>query len=277
MPSLTINLILEDGSAFGKITAKIPFWNGSLIIVTPKTPLTYDEASLSGILLSVNKARQVIDIELFSNLQQKMRNISSEWSKLIAITTSDGSLDGRSEEYVLNALKKKYLMNFRDVKVPEHEKVSLNDFCQKVELVVGLYVDEPQYSSARIQTKPAFELQKPQEVSHTSTDLVFEYRIHGALARMIHFSGKKVKVLKDSTGIFEPKDSMLDSARDEKQKLFNEGKIIHHLTRRDLFLFVEDIIFNSPSLAGMVVSGTSVNGKLVWTLPDGKTYGHIFG
>jgi hypothetical protein len=43
-------------------------------------------------------------------------------------------------------------------------------------------------------------------------------------------------------------------------------------TSKDHLVFETEYAFSSPSAAATVVTGASVNGRIVWKLPDGRTY-----
>ena len=63
------------------------------------------------------------------------------------------------------------------------------------------------------------------------------------------------------------------SYSDLKKRLLANGALQEH---GDVYVFVEDYPFNSPSAAAAVISGRNINGRTYWKLDDGTTYGDWF-
>ena len=94
---------------------------------------------------------------------------------------------------------------------------------------------------------------------------VYEYQISGAIAKMVIKNGSYI-ILKGSTAVKENKPSMPERARNKKIELVSLKKIILN-EESDLYIFTENIPFNSPSMASGVISGTSTNGRLCFNIP----------
>ncbi len=96
---------------------------------------------------------------------------------------------------------------------------------------------------------------------------IYEYVIHNAHAELIIDSNLRDQyvILKGSTAIIDDKTSMPPNAKERKQELIQQGKLIGK-SNEQLYEFAEDVPFNSPSLASCIVSGTSTNGKLCFKI-----------
>ena len=93
---------------------------------------------------------------------------------------------------------------------------------------------------------------------------VYEYRIGGAIAKMVIKGGSYI-ILKGSTAVKENKTSMPESSRQEKIELISFRKMILN-EDGDLYIFTENVPFSSPSMASGVISGTSTNGRLCFNI-----------
>jgi len=89
---------------------------------------------------------------------------------------------------------------------------------------------------------------------------VYEYRIHGAVAKLI-VKNKMYVVLKDSTAVRETKKSFPVSFQRKRQHLIDNEKLVLYPSK-NLYVFTDDVEFKSPSAASTFVSGTSTNGWL---------------
>jgi predicted type IV restriction endonuclease len=90
------------------------------------------------------------------------------------------------------------------------------------------------------------------------------YTIHGAKAKMV-MDGSSYIVLRGSTAKKEDKKSMPQNAKKLKDNLIKSGRLVLK-SSDNLYEFAEDISFKSPSLASCIVSGTSTNGKLCFSI-----------
>jgi hypothetical protein len=96
---------------------------------------------------------------------------------------------------------------------------------------------------------------------------VYTYGIekYGIKARMVIRDGLYV-VLKGSTASGMMNDSMADGHRRKREELIHSGKLVRQ-GKTDLYVFISDVIFNSPSAASGVVSGSSTNGWVCFGIP----------
>lgn len=76
-------------------------------------------------------------------------------------------------------------------------------------------------------------------------------------------------VLAGSVGRASHRPSLSASLVRRRQDLVEQGVVE---IRGDDYVFVKDQLFNKPSTAGAVVLGGSVNGRVYWKTPSGKTF-----
>jgi len=89
---------------------------------------------------------------------------------------------------------------------------------------------------------------------------VYEYRIHGAVARLT-VENKMYVVLKGSTAVRETKKSFPVSLQRKRQHLIDNKKLVLDPSK-NRYEFRDDVAFKSPSAASTLISGTSTNGWL---------------
>lgn len=99
--------------------------------------------------------------------------------------------------------------------------------------------------------------------------LVFTERGSHALA---HMTSAGLLVLAGSVGRAEARPSLTSSLVRRRADLVDQG--IAEIRGED-YVFLQDQIFGSPSTAGAVVMGGSVNGRITWKSSEGLTYQQI--
>ena len=93
----------------------------------------------------------------------------------------------------------------------------------------------------------------------------YKYKVHNAEATMI-INNNNYLILKDSTAVIEIKKSMPSNAQKKRKELISSGKLVLN-SNHNLYVFTENVSFNSPSLASCVISGASTNGWLCFNIP----------
>lgn len=89
-------------------------------------------------------------------------------------------------------------------------------------------------------------------------------RAHG------YYSDGKFTVLRGSQMSHDPRSSCRKNIIQEREKLLECGKVVDDI-------FVEDVVFGSPSTAAAVLLGGESNGWIEWKNEDGKTLKEISG
>ena len=80
--------------------------------------------------------------------------------------------------------------------------------------------------------------------------------------------GNELLVQKGSEVSLETQDSFPENLKNLKSKLVENGVLIK---QDNVFVFTEDTSFTSPSHAGTMVAGYSINGQQSWKYADGRT------
>lgn len=94
---------------------------------------------------------------------------------------------------------------------------------------------------------------------YLSEDVVFKYTEQEGLT-----------VLRGSQMSHDPRSSCRKNIIQEREKLLECGKVVDDI-------FVEDVVFGSPSTAAAVLLGGESNGWIEWKNEDGKTLKEISG
>lgn len=106
------------------------------------------------------------------------------------------------------------------------------------------------------------------EKTQSQDGKIYTYRIptHGIEAQMIIRGGSYI-VLAGSTASAIIKDSMAAGHRRKRQELISSGHLVRE-GKSDLYVFKSDVVFDSPSAASGVISGSSTNGLKCFGIPN---------
>lgn len=120
------------------------------------------------------------------------------------------------------------------------------------------------YLKKKQEKPPEQENKRDTEKGHE----IFEYRIKDAKAFMKVNSTDSYLILSGSTALRDEKNSMPEGARKTRQNLLRTGQLKIDENRPQLFRFVSDVEFKSPSAASTVISASSTNGWKCFNLPQ---------
>lgn len=91
---------------------------------------------------------------------------------------------------------------------------------------------------------------------------IFTYKIKEAEAKM-KIKEEKYIVLKGSTAVVKERPSASESILEMRKNLKREEILVRDI-EKELFVFQEDYIFNSPSYAASAIAGGNANGRRAW-------------
>ncbi len=190
--------------------------------------------------------------------QDYERNRQEDW---------DGSFDEKSV-----SKKKIYQRITKRPEVITMKTIAIDDevFAFLQSQAIPFVETNPNLVLRRLLLKKSFEQKAPgKSPIHTGIDLnrddkIYEYRVGDAFAKMIIKDGSYV-ILKGSTAVKENKPSMPESSERKKRELISFRKLVLD-EERNLYVFTEDVLFGSPSMASGVISGTSSNGRLCFNI-----------
>ena len=81
-------------------------------------------------------------------------------------------------------------------------------------------------------------------------------------------------VYKDSTATAQLSHTAIKKNKNNVEKLITNGYLLKK--DNDLYVFIKDYVFNSPSAASNIILGNSTNGWQMWKDKDGKTLEDVY-
>lgn len=298
----TIRIYLADGTASGVKHGEIANWTGQAI-ACPRARFQelreWPEAKRPGVYflfgtdeetgqesVYVGEAEVVID-RLLSHITGK-----DFWSELIAFTNKDDNLtkghvrylESRIVEMALNA--DRYLVKNSNApqlpSLPRADRDAMEEYLDATRTLLGVLghkVLEPLVSIRQTQDKQISGSSASDSLKaigeNTSepfaTPVVANFKLHtSGLSAYATKTDEGLVVLEGSEAACAVQPSLSVGYRALRDKLIQTGVLTQHGAS---LKFVRNHLFNSPSQAGAIVVGYSINGRDVWRLPDGTTYG----
>lgn len=212
-----------------------------------------DEQDLETIVLYIGQGDPVLP-----RLRDHARN-KEFWTEAIVFSSKDDYLTKTQVKYLeadLYALAKEaYRAKLDNAQAPtrpnisEVDKAEVNQFLEAIKLLLlalGRDILEP-----RILT----------EASTGVSETIFELKNRNAFARMAVINNKYV-VLKGSTAVRENRRSIAPFLVKLRRDLVDTGIMVE--TGEELYTFMQDATFNSPSYAAAAIVGGAANGRRLW-------------
>ncbi len=212
-----------------------------------------DEQDLETIALYIGQGDPVLP-----RLRDHARN-KEFWTEAIVFSSKDDYLTKTQVKYLeadLYALAKEaYRAKLDNTQAPtrpnisEVDKAEVNQFLEAIKLLLlalGRDILEP-----RILT----------EANTGVSETIFELKNKNAFARMAVINNKYV-VLKGSTAVRENRRSIAPFLVKLRQDLVDTGIMVE--TDEELYTFMQDATFNSPSYAAAAIVGGAANGRRLW-------------
>ena len=106
--------------------------------------------------------------------------------------------------------------------------------------------------------------------NYDNTGIIEGYKTSPITIEKNCWLGTNVTVLRGSQMSHDPRSSCRKNIIQEREKLLECGKVVDDI-------FVEDVVFGSPSTAAAVLLGGESNGWIEWKNEDGKTLKEISG
>jgi len=280
MSGKLIRLFLTDGQPNGLRTVEISNMtihatifprtqlNGFTNRETAKKPGVYmligpDENDLETNVLYIGQGDPVLP-----RLKEHARN-KEFWTEAIVFSSKDDYLTKTQVKYLeaeLYALAKDaYRAKIDNSQAPTRPNISevdtaeINQFLDAIKLLLlalGRDILEPR---SLIGENPVLN------------EKVFEMKNKSAVARMAIINNKYV-ILKESTAVRENRRSIPNFIVRLRQDLVNAGILVEH--GEDLYIFMQDATFNSPSYAAAAIVGGAANGRKLWKY-EGKALKEI--
>jgi predicted GIY-YIG superfamily endonuclease len=290
-----VRLFLVDGNPAGLLTAEIMNWTGH-VLAGPRSELpkllARPEMERTGVYLLYgadieDPDRSMLYIGESDQVKQRLKQHNQSeskpyWERTIVITSKDQNITKAHARYLEARLITLALRAGRarlenaitpdTISLPEADQSDMEFFIEQIQLilpVLGLTVMRPSptaspelYASktkAEARMSPIFEL-------HRQKDEIYAQAREVAGEFVVLKHSRAVANWKQNTGGARSYAKLHRRLRAENQLQASPGD--------DLAVFVEDVVFSSPSAAAAVILGRSANGLTAWKTHGGQlTYG----
>jgi len=277
----TIKIFLVDGEPNGLKTVELSNWIGQAIVI-PRNKLkaikNRQDCNKPAVYFLIGKEDEeallsTAYIGEAENLWDRLTTHDSSkdfWRTAIAFVSKDNNLTKAHVKYlesrcikIAESVKRFDLENGKKSSLPslsEADIAEMEEFLSKLKLLltaVGYPI-----------------LQEITSKEHANTsDPLFVCKGKNALA-----SGRMTNdgfvVYKDSTATTQLSNAVAERNRKNLDKLISNG----YLEKKDgnLYIFIKDYVFNSPSAASDIILGNSTSGWQKWKTKDKKTLETIY-
>lgn len=264
-----IRQFLIDGQADGRWVAELSNWTGKAY----KIPRTYvnqctdrDDLSNTGVYFLFGRNYETDEEQVYigeaENIYNRLKQHLSEkdfWTESIVFISKDNNLNKAHIKYLENHLynlakdSKRYevINNYvpTEASISEMDRAEMDEFMDNMCLILGVL---------------GHKILEP-SVKGISDEKEIFYILRESLG--VSASGKQSSegfvVLKGSKIADNVLSSLREAQVNERRRLFDKGIIDENFT------FTQDWEFTSPSLAGAIVVGYSINGRKEWKNKEG--------
>ena len=276
-PGRSVRLFLVDGTPQGMRTAEVGNWSG-LALVCPRTDLVRlgarSEVRRTGVYILVgpsDTAPSGLAVYVGEGDEVWARLTSHDdskdfWTLVVIFVSKDDNLTKAHvrhlEATLVRELKKAKRAEVKNGnapgggKLPEADAADMETFCENIRLLlptVGVNV---------------FTTDAPAGRPGTNDELTWELRLDDdAKAECVVREGQFV-VKAGSFARAREVDSLGDGSRALRKTLRESGVLVAVKGNPAMLKFTQEYGFDSPSGAAAVVSGTGLNGRINWKLPD---------
>ena len=274
----TIQMFIFNGDPNGRIMCELSNWNGRVYKVSRSDVFKFEERNDShytGVYFLIGKDddnNETIYIGEAENIIKRLKQHFDDknyWNDCIVIISKDNVLNKahvKFLEYNFYSLAKsanRFLIINSNIpqcsSVSEYDNAMLEEFIENAKLLVNTLGYK------------AFETIEYKTNSKNEENNNIKFHIHAA--RGADATGIIVSdgfaVLKGSKIAHDTTPSISESI------IKNREKLIKNKTISDEFIFVNDYVFSSPSLAAAVVMRRNSNGKTEWRTSEGKTLSSV--
>jgi len=271
----TIKIFLLEGDPNGRMTCELSNWTGKAYKI-PRNKIKdcadRDELANTGVYFLFGKDEEENDLVYIGEAETILKRLIQHlpqkdfWHEAIVFVSKDENLNKAHIKYLENRLHdiaqtaNRYRIENNNIptqsSISESDKAEMEEFLENIKLLVntlGHKVFE--------QKREAITVQKPIQ------DIFY---INGA--RGASYQGKPTSdgfvVFKGSKASLTTVPSISPSFLKLRQKLIDRNILRQN---GDVFEFLEDSVFSSPSTAAVMVMGRNANGLEEWKLSNGKT------
>jgi hypothetical protein len=276
----TVRLFLVDGAATGLMTAEILSWTGrALVAPRSRLPdvLRRQEARGTGVYFLVGDdpkvaGQQLVYIGKSTNIGERIRSHDTNkdfWDRLCIVTSKDQNLTeahvgflesrliARATEAGRASVENSTAPDYRSL--PESDIADMSYWVEQISLllpVLGFDFLREVLKAVGVQAPPMSSA----GASADRLELELRDAKFGVVARAIEVDGEYV-VLEGSTA--RSGGDYFNSYAGLRQQLIDGGKLVK-TDDPQLFRFVQDVTFTSPSAASAVILNRNDNGRTSW-------------
>lgn len=265
----TIQMCIFDGNPNGRIMCELSNWNGRIYKISRNDLNEFanrSDSEYTGVYFLFGRDEENNDTVYIGEAERMIVRLKQHlkdrdyWNDCVVVISKDNILNKAHVKYLENKFynlasdsKRASIINSTVPtcsSISEFDEAMLEEFIENSKLLVntlGYKVFEKVDSS----------------VVDKELDLMYIRAARGANAKGFLVSDGFL-VVKDSRIAFDTTASMPDSLVKFRSRLVEKG-----IVGAD-FVFQNDYIFTSPSLAASVVMGRSANGRTEWKTIDGR-------
>lgn len=269
----TIKIFLIDGDPNGRMTCELSNWTGKgykIPRIKIKDCVDRNDLKSTGVYLLLGKDNEGKDLVYIGEAESILKRLNQQltlkefWNETILFISKDENLNKAHIKYLESRLyeiaKNAKRYKIENSVIPTQSSISESDTAEMEEFIQNIKVLTNTLGHKVFEEKREL---KP-KIKQGS---FFIRAIRGADAKGEPTSEGFV-VFKESKAAVNTVASMTQSFLNLRQRLIDEGAI---KLVGDVYLFLEDYIFTSPSAASSVILGRNSNGLTEWKLRSGKT------
>jgi hypothetical protein len=239
--------------------------------------LGFDEAQPDRLMAYIGESEGVANRLQYHAGNDKGVDSKPFWTETIVLVSKDENLTKSHARYVEARLiadaglnPRWSLLNSQKAsevgKLPLPDRAAMEEFIDQTKTLVGALgcdlfkvVSGDLTNGGRLEIKGAIDV----------PNVVFAYRGQGFAAQMLITASSEFVVKRGSVARIKTTNTIPKGTVGLRSDLLAKGILVE---QNDGLLFTSDYIFSSVSAAAATVTGAAANGRILWRLPDGRTY-----
>ena len=286
----TIRIYLSDGSISGIRHAEIVNWTGQAISV-PRSHIAelndWQESRKPGVYFlfgasdtDLGQAAYIGEAEnVFDRIKHHVAN-KDFWNELIFFTNKDENLTKSHVKYLesrlcqmANEVGRYQLLNGNSPQLPvlpRGDRDAMEEFLLNIKILLGVLGHRllEKLSKAKASGVAEIEENLPDK-SIDNKQLYLNVKDSNAKAVI---TDEGIVVVKGSFAVVEDKSSLSIGYRKLKQELVLQNVLEEN---ENVYVFMKDQLFKSPTQAASIIVGYSINGRQSWQDNEGNTLGTL--